>query len=153
MRDQLTSFQVNEADSNYDIKQENDQLKCMLSHWVQRAKALEDQLEAKAEDASDLNKILDQNSNINQQEEDDDACQSVIQPQALPGPNTIEYQQKHEIINVTPVKERAHTVPRKVDIANFFARCAMKPRISASPKKIKTERSDSDEKMLFGMKK
>ena len=59
MRDQLTSFQVNEADSNYDIKQENDQLKCMLSHWVQRAKALENQLEAKDEDASDLNKILE----------------------------------------------------------------------------------------------
>ena len=59
MRDQLTSFQVNEGDSNYDIKQENDQLKTMLSHWVQRAKALESQIEAKADEASDLNKILE----------------------------------------------------------------------------------------------
>ena len=41
MRDQLTSYHVNEGDSNYDIRQENDQLKTMLSHWVQRAKALE----------------------------------------------------------------------------------------------------------------
>ena len=33
-QDKLTSFQVNEGDSNYDIKQENDSLKAMLSHWV-----------------------------------------------------------------------------------------------------------------------
>ena len=40
-RDQMTAYQVNEGDSNYDIKQENDQLKAMLSHYVQHAKALE----------------------------------------------------------------------------------------------------------------
>ena len=78
MREKLTSFEVNEGDSNYDIKQENDQLKAMLSHWVQRAKALEKQVEEKAEEASDLSKILDQNSNIQQQEMDAAECLSII---------------------------------------------------------------------------
>ena len=77
-RDKLTSFEVNEGDSNYDIKVENDQLKAMLSHWVQRAKALEKQVEEKAEDASDLSRILDQNSNIIKQEEVSGECQSLI---------------------------------------------------------------------------
>jgi len=77
-RDKLTSFEVNEGDSNYDIKVENDQLKAMLSHWVQRAKALEKQVEDKAEDASDLSRILDQNSNIIKQEEVSGECQSLI---------------------------------------------------------------------------
>ena len=54
MQDQLTSFQVNEGDSNYDIKMENDGLKSMLSHWVQRAKLLEAQLVTKADEEEDL---------------------------------------------------------------------------------------------------
>ena len=82
-QDKLTSFQVNEGDSNYDIKQENDQLKAMLSHWVQHAKALEKQVGEKLEEASDLSKLLDQNSNIIQQEEDAVECQSQVQPQAI----------------------------------------------------------------------
>ena len=77
MREKLTSFEVNEGDSNYDIKQENDQLKAMLSHWVQRAKALEKQVGDKAEEASDLSRILDQNSNIQQQEMDAAPCLSI----------------------------------------------------------------------------
>ena len=74
----MTAYQVNEGDSNYDIKQENDQLKAMLSHWVQHAKALEKQVGEKAEEASDLSKLLDQNSNIQQQEMVAAECQSVI---------------------------------------------------------------------------
>ena len=82
-RDQMTAYQVNEGDSNYDIKQENDQLKAMLSHWVQHAKALEKQVGEKLEEASDLSKLLDQNSNIIQQEDDAGECQSQVQPQAI----------------------------------------------------------------------
>ena len=78
-QDQLRAFQINEADSNYDIKVENDNLKSMLSHWVQRAKALENQLSAKADDEENLENILEKNSNIYQQELETDIVPSAVQ--------------------------------------------------------------------------
>ena len=44
MSKQLLNFQIQEGDSDYDVKQENGQLQAMVAHWIQHARTLEAKL-------------------------------------------------------------------------------------------------------------
>ena len=149
MSAQLLPHQIKDDDSDYELKRENEELKGILSYWVQHAKKLEIKIKNIDDEQEDLNNILDQNSNIIVQDDNVAECMSINQPQASYKSDASKLEQKYQVVNTTPVKDRAHTLPRKIDVQNFFARCALTAPLMSPMSEMKSNSMNSNERILF----
>ena len=89
MSKQLLNFQIQEGDSDYDVKQENGQLQAMVAHWIQHARTLEAKLGEMEQQkvASDLYSrcsMVAKDENLSEMKAHDESNMSANQQQNAP---------------------------------------------------------------------